>query len=444
MKGKIRIMLLLTAMMATATLLPGQNSSKDKKSGKAEKEKVVVVDDEACGCELVFIDGIQTIERDGLYGFKLEDGTVIVEPRYKFVDKFHDGYCIVYADYDKCGMIDRNGREVVPVEYLEVNYPTDGMVRVRQGEYYGFYDTAGNKRIDFQYRTASGFSEGVAVVAIDFDSDYVAYGYIDKSNRLVIPAEYEYAQPFSEGYAVVKAYDRYGMIDHAAREVLPIKYVEVTPMVEGNFFAVDAMTEKAALFDKKFKQLTGFDYEHVLAYTSGYYTVERGGRVTLLDQKGKERFEYYDEVSGFHEGYCMVKRDGKYGIINERGKLILPIEYDNSGYRTMEYIFSENVAMVEKGGKYGFVDKRGNIVVPLIYESAQHCTEGLIPVQKDGLWGFLDREGHEVSDFVFDAASYFEWGRAEVVINGMVYKINPEGQCVKNCKTFPKDLRWER
>ena len=33
----------------------------------------------------MFIDGIQTIERDGLYGFKREDGTVFVEAKYKFV-----------------------------------------------------------------------------------------------------------------------------------------------------------------------------------------------------------------------------------------------------------------------------------------------------------------------------------------------------------------------
>lgn len=74
------------------------------------KEKVVIVDDEACGCELYFIDGIQTIRRDGLFGFKREDGTVFVEPIYKFVDKFHGNYCIVYKDYGQCGIVDRNGK----------------------------------------------------------------------------------------------------------------------------------------------------------------------------------------------------------------------------------------------------------------------------------------------------------------------------------------------
>ena len=71
--------------------------------------KVVIVDDESCGCELVFIDGIQTTEHNGLFGFKREDGTVIVEPTYKFVDKFHGNYCKVYHDYTHCGLIDATG-----------------------------------------------------------------------------------------------------------------------------------------------------------------------------------------------------------------------------------------------------------------------------------------------------------------------------------------------
>ncbi|MBP5189602.1 MAG: WG repeat-containing protein [Bacteroidales bacterium] len=408
-----------------------------------QKEKVVIVDDEDCGCELYFIDGIQTTRRNGLFGFKREDGTEIVEPQYKYVDQFHGDYCLVFYDYGVCGLIDRNGRVVVPVQYEEVAYPTDGMIRFKDKNLYGFYDTAGNIVISPQYRTASGFSEGVASVIIDFDSSTIGYGFIDKSNKLVIPAQYEYTYPFSENCAIVKKYDRYGMIDHNGHEVLPIKYLEITPMHDGCFFAVDAVEEKAALFNSHFQQITDFVYTKVDGYNEDLYIVERNGRKTFLDRKGKEHFGFYDYVGPFNDGYAMVSNNGKYGIINKKGKIILPIEYDNSGYRSMEYIFSENLAMIEKDGKYGFVNKSGKIVIPLIYSSAQHCTEGLIPVRKNALWGFIDTEGNEVSQFVYDAASYFQWGRAEVVFEGTTYKINTDGECVKGCKTYPKNLKFK-
>ena len=170
--------LLLLGILAITSVLP-QAQAQRKHDKEKKEQKVVVVDDEECGCELVFIDGIQTIERDGLFGFKRDDGTVIVEPKYRFVDQFKDGYCVVLHDYGQYGLIDRDGREIVEPIYEEVSYPTDGMIRVRDHGLYGFFDTAGNKVIDFQYRTTSGFSDGLAVVIVDFDSATVGYGYID-------------------------------------------------------------------------------------------------------------------------------------------------------------------------------------------------------------------------------------------------------------------------
>ncbi len=431
-----KIPILLTILILLAPMPTMAQKGKNSK----DSQKVTVVDDESCGCELVFIDGIQTTEKDGLFGFKREDGTVICEPTYQFVDKFHGDYCLVFLDYHHCGLIDREGHIVVPVIYEEVNYPSDSMIRVRSGELYGYYDITGRLRIQPHYRAASGFNEGVAAVGIDIDSDYVAYGFIDHNDHIVIEPQYEYAFPFEEGYAIAKKYDRFAMIDHSGKERIPYKYIELTPMHDGTFLAVDALTENAALFDKNFKQLTPFIYEKALNYTDGFYIVQREGKTTFLNLKGEECCGWYDEVSGFYDGYSWVRLGDKYGIINRKGKIILPIEYDNSGNRSMEYLYSEGLFMVEKAGKFGFVDTRGQIVIPLIYQSAQHCTEGLIPVQRDGMWGFINKKGEEAIPFVFQLASFFEWGRAEVVYNGEVYKINPDGDCVKNCKTFPKGL----
>ncbi len=404
-------------------------------------DDIVVVDDEECGCELFFVNGIQTIEDNGLFGFKSEDGTVIVEPKYKFVDKFHGDYCLVFHDYEQCGLINRRGEEIVPVEYNECGYPSDGMIRVRLDEQYGYFDTNGTLLINFQYRTCSGFSEGVAAVLIDINDDSMAFAFINKDNDIVIPPQFQYAYPFKENFAVVKVNDKCGLVDHQGRMVMPPIYSEMTLMADGRFFAVDSNTHKAALFDNKFNQLTGFDYEKVLDYNEHFFTVQRDGNLTYLDRNGKERFGIFEQMSGFFNGYSWVKRNGKYGIIDTNGRYVIPIEYDNSGYRSMEYMYSEGLFMVEKEKKYGFVDTLGQVVIPIQYQSAQHCTEGLIPVQYRGLWGFVDKTHTLKLPFVYDAASFFEWGRAEVVYKGEVYKINPKGRCVKNCTTYPKDLK---
>ena len=114
--------LLLACLSLLFTFLfPAINSAK-------AQDSVKYIDDEECGCELVFIDGIQTTQNGDRFGFKREDGTIIVPNKYMFVDKFHDGYCKVYMNYDSCGLINRNGVEVIPCLYKEVFYPTDGMI----------------------------------------------------------------------------------------------------------------------------------------------------------------------------------------------------------------------------------------------------------------------------------------------------------------------------
>ena len=61
------------------------------------QEKVEYVDDEECGCELVFIDGIQTTQDGDRFGFKREDGTVIVPNKYMFVDRFHVHFAVLQS-----------------------------------------------------------------------------------------------------------------------------------------------------------------------------------------------------------------------------------------------------------------------------------------------------------------------------------------------------------
>lgn len=405
-----------------------------------KKQNKKYVDDESCGCELVFIDGIQTTQRDGLFGFKLEDGTEIVPPKYKFVDEFHDGFCLVLSDYEKLGMINRRGKEILPCIFQELVYPTEGIIKARKDGLFGFYDTAGRELMAPQWAAASSFFEGRAVVSVSLDSFTSVYGFIDTTGRMVLPAVYEYAYPFKEGRAVVKQYDRMGLIDTNGNEVIPIKYAFLSGMNEGRIFARDAENGKIAMFDGNGKQKTPFIYDDVMSYNENYYVVMRNGMQTYLDAKGKERFGSYNVAGRFLGGYACVQRGEKYGIINKRGRFILPMKYENKKHRPSAYVFHEGLAMVEKDGKLGFVNTKGKVVIPIQYESAFHFSEGLAPVSTENAWGYIDKENNQIIPFMFGPCSTFEYGRASVIYDNETYNINTSGQCVKNCKTFPSSL----
>ncbi len=402
-------------------------------------QEVEYIDDEECGCELVFIDGIQTTQDGDFFGFKREDGTIIVPNKYRFVDQFHGEYCKVYLNYDSCGLINRDGVEIVPCENKDVNYPTDGMILTIKDSLFGYYDTLGILRVPFRYRAASSFNEGLAVIGVDIDSTLVAYGFIDHDGRVVIEPQYEYAFPFNEGVAVVKNYDRYGMINKKNREVFPIKWEILTSMNDGLLFAGD--DNGLAMFNNKFKQLTEPVYTQLIGKTDDRILVARDDKFGYLDPKGHEVIPCQYESAGlFYEQRASVTLNGKTGIIDTEGKIILPIEYDNSGYRGEAYHYHDGLALVEKAGRYGYADRDGNLVVYPCFENAYQFSNGLAPVFM-GLWGYIDTKGDLFIQPIFDMASPFEWGRAEVVYMGEVHKMNTEGRCVKNCKNAPKSWR---
>lgn len=404
-----------------------------------EPDKVEYVDDEACGCELVFINGIQTTQNGDRYGFKREDGSIITPNKYMFVDHFHGNYCKVYLNYDSCGLINRDGVEVIPCLYKNVSYPLDSLILVQKDSLFGFFDTLGNMRIPIKYPAASSFNEGLAVVADYVDTNIVAYGFIDHFGNMVIKPSYQYAFPFNEGFAVVKAYNRYGMIDRSGREVFPIKWEILTSMFEGNLFAGD--DNGLALYNNKFEQLTQPVYTQLDGKTEDRILVMRDGKYGYLDPQGNEVIPcQYDRAGLFKDSRAYVSIGNKWGIIDRTGRVVLPIEYDNSGYRAEAYIYHDGLALVEKDHFYGYVDIEGRPVIYPCFKNAYQFSEGLAPVYI-GSWGYIDTKGDFYIPPVFDIASPFSWGRAEVIYKGETHKINTEGRCVKNCKNTPKSWR---
>ena len=382
--------------------------------------------DESCGCEIVFIDGIQTTSENGLYGFRRADGTVIAPNRYSFVDHFNGNYCKVYLEDTLCGMIDRDGNEIVPCIYEDLEYPSDGRIKAYRKGLHGYLDLHGNVVIPLQYPQSGRFTQGLAPIAVYLDSFTVACTFIDTMGNEVFPRIFENVMPFCEGYDPVRRYDSWVMIDLSGREVL-------TTNPDGHFFAGDS--EGWALFDYSMMPLTPFVYRNVGNFSDGRVSVSRDGKYGFLDGRGREVIPcIYDYVGGFQMGRAMVSLNDRYGIIDTNGRIILPIEYEYTSMKGFKYSYYDSLALVEKNGRLGYVDLDGNLAIPFYFEEAFHFTEGLAAVRFDGQWGYIDTHGDIFVPFIFEYASPLSWGRAEVVYLGNVSNMDRRGRCVRNCK----------
>ena len=409
----------------------------------AEAQTVEYVDDEDCGCSLVFVDGIQTTQDGELFGFKRADGTVIVDNIYRYVDRFQGNYCRVYLDDRQCGLIDREGRTVVPCRYDGMEYPSEGRVLVAVDGLYGFCDLHGNEVVKPQYIQAGSFSEGMAPVLVELDSFFSACTMIDTDGHYVFQPIFENIMPFHDGYAAARRYQRWGIIDQKGREMTPYIYEYITVPKDGYFFAGDSAG--MALFDYRFKPLTPFVYQNPRDITDGRIAVQRDGLYGFLDIRGREVVPcIYEDVLSFSSGRAMVRKDGKYGIIDTDGHIVLPIEYENKTAHGDKYVYHDSLALVEKDGKLGYVDFNGKLVIPFYFDEAFHFTQGYACAKFKGAWGYINRKGDIYIPFVFQYASPFEWGRAEVVYEGNVSNIDLRGKCVKNCNGIIAWRDWTK
>lgn len=405
-------------------------------------QNVEFVDDEECGCELKYVDGIQTTSENGLFGFRLADGTQIAPNIYRYVDEFHGDYCKVYLDDNQCGMIDRNGNTIVPCLYAGLEYPSCGRILAVRDGLAGFLDMHGNEVIPFTYRMASSFSENCACIFVPIDSFFSACTFIDTLGRQLFEPVYQNIRPFNEGYALIRRYDRWGMMDHNGQEVLPPQYEVMTSNVNGYFFAGDA--DGWALFDYQFMPLTDYVYTDATPMSDNRIGVKRNGKYGFLDPTGREVIPcIYDETGIFSMGRTLARLGEHYGIIDTLGNIILPFEYEDKTPKGIKYMYYDSLAMVEKDGKIGFVDLDGKLAIPFYFEEGYPFSEGLACVKHNGMWGYITTTGEVFMPFIFQHASPYRWGRAEVVYMGNVSRVDRRGKCVKNCKGVIAWRNWK-
>lgn len=412
-------------------------------------QEITYAVDTSCGCDILYVDGIQTTKDGNLYGFRRNDGTLIAPNIYRYVDQFSHGYCRVWVDDTTvvtppgvdppllAGLIDSTGHQVVPCIYHAVDLPSSRRIAVIKDGLLGYTDLQGNIVIPLQYPDASSFVQNRAAVGVIVDSAFLFYTFIDTLGHQLFPPVYQNARPFLDGYAPVRRYDRWGIIDTLGQPVIPTVYEYLSTPDHGTLFAGDSAG--MAFFNlsnpDRSRPLTDFVYHPITLLSQGRIGVSRNGKQGFIDPQGNEVIPcIYDEIGRFRQGRSLARIGDSCGIIDTLGRIILPLQYEDRTPKGMKYVYYDSLALVERHGRLGYVDLDGRLVVPLVLEEAYQFSEGLASVKKDGLWGYIDSNGDLFLPFIFDIAAPFRWGRADVYFNGRTLSIDHNGRCVKNCK----------
>ena len=171
---------------------------------------------------------------NGKWGFVDKNFQFVIQPQFDFAYEFAEGRGEVTINH-RSGFIDRAGRVVIPLKYAMVWGFADGLARVRndipngtwrtiEGDriayryQYGFVDRAGNEVIPLQFEEAEYFSEGYAMVV---PPNFKLFGIIDKAGRFVHSPEFEEGGRFHDGLAHVCLKGKCGYVDTSGLWAIP-------------------------------------------------------------------------------------------------------------------------------------------------------------------------------------------------------------------------------
>lgn len=372
------------------------------------------------GCNMIgdFHEGRAWFCKNEKYGFIDKMGNVIVPAKYDQVADFKEERAWVAYRNDegrlKCGYIDLDGKEVVPIKY---------QVPFGEGE------------------TPTDFSEGLAALPLRTDEyDSPVYGYIDKMGNEVIPAKFSIAGDFKNGIALV---DLENYIDKTGK-VLTGNELEFQDKI-----VIFSKDEKMGLRHLNGKVVVPCNYDVIQNFSDGMAAVCKGHLWGYVDPLGTfvipcsyHSSNYYDngvmddwgeygapdEANDFHEGLVMVMKNRMAGFLNKQGKTVIPFVYKRAKD------FSEGLAAVKTSLKWGFVDKEGNNVIPCQYDTVASFREGLVAVVKNGKSGYINTKGKEIVPFIYDKPEDWEplydfhEGLAVVKKNGVYGYVDKEGK----------------
>lgn len=130
-------------------------------------------------------EGRRVVVRDGRFGYVDEAGRMIVQSSYSWAGDFCEGRAAVAAVLGGgtyMGLIDREGRVVVPVEYDDLSWDGSRFAYVDRGGRHGCLDRLGGVVIPLEYDWVGEFDHGFAVVCKEG-----GYGYVDAAGGLVVP-----------------------------------------------------------------------------------------------------------------------------------------------------------------------------------------------------------------------------------------------------------------
>ncbi len=276
-----------------------------------------------------------------------------------------DVFLMPAKKYGKWGFINKRGEWIIPNDYEEVYFFSEGLAAAKFFGNWGFIDRHGKWVIQPEFSDAKPFHEGLACVMKNGK-----WGYINKKGAWHFEPRLSVVSSFSDGKAIIKNEDGYTFINKDGDRLLRHSFERALPFSEGLAFVV--FNGNKGYIERNGNWLIKHDYAEAYSFSFGLALVRNGQKYGFINQKGELVIDaVYDDANYFMEGLAAVKRNGRWGYINQTGAFAIEARFEAA------FPFSQNVAVVKSAGKFGLIDRRGEWVLMPTYSGLGRYTKAL-------------------------------------------------------------------
>lgn len=333
---------------------------------------------------------------NGLWGLvDVNSAREITPIQYSNISPVKDSSFLIAAMNNKWGVIDRTGKEIIPLKY-------DYIVPAGQS----FVVTLGSKTGLLGKNNRFMVPLGVYEIISDFQGEYAVVqkqyklGLLNSTGKLVVPAEYKTITVF-RGLVLAAKGDKYGVLDVAGRVVIPFEYD--TGGFTGNGAIVMQQQSKKVVFDgsgKVIAPLGKFDDAYIGAgQTDNLIFVKRQGKVGAIDTTGKQILPLIYKDTGEVQrknGLAVVATDDKTLVVNQNGQILLSLD---KNWRVVLGDDGNIQAISAVNWKRGLFNRNGKAVLPCEFSWINPMSENYLVANNEKGYAVFNKDGQIIVPF---------------------------------------------
>ncbi|MFS0824809.1 WG repeat-containing protein [Bacillus sp. 1P02SD] len=321
---------------------------------------------------------------NGKYGYRDQQGNIVINPEYKKANSFYNGVALVLKD--KFFFINKKNERITEDYIYATNFTANGLALVRKENDNFYYINTNGKKV------------------ISVPNPY-------KSRRLLVP------KPFVGSYAPLYYEYNYNLFISENGELL-------NPSLH---FPLNSNEEFLGFSDGIARLRYQPRVKKGLLYRIKYIDTD----LNEISSDHLFGLDFKNGVAGVSNPDRLHK--DKKGFIDKKGNFVIKPSY----YRVNSFI-DEGIATVKEGpfSIWKFIDKSNKTVLtlPKSITDVKEYSEGLCPVKRMGFWGYMDTSGDIIIPAESRAVEPFDNGIAKIVHKFGISYINIEGERVSGDK----------